>query len=507
MTPTRSLVLLALIALPVAGLAQEAGTPAAPQAAASAVELGADLRAEYIQGEPILVRLTVRNPGDSAQSFPDLSRRPWLVRFELVYPDGKKQAWFTTPPEQDAGQAWSVAPRSQKRALLEIPSSARLKAGEYQLTVRVLTPTGELTLPPHRLRLAPASPVGGRVGYEPLGMDRGGHQVAWLHKAAAGYDLYLHHADGRQPQTTLGDYHLLHLDQAVEPVLSVARPQQRWDRWIYWLASDGGIQAVRLQAQGLRSDRPSVVRTPYPKIELVGRGNTDAQGDLHVPFWVAAPSGQGGELRVASVRERGEPRFRLVGRFERRPGFVESAVDGNGDLRLVVEVGGKLDLYTVVASSDLPAAGVRLVRDTPGAEGQDAAVPTLARFGYLPELGEEAGGQAVQVLLRTGAGVQAAWFSLTGRELRRLEPLALPAGAQAVDLLPRGYDTWALLYRSAEGELWFGQPNTASLNLGRPTGASLAQDGRGGVALRTLEPAGPVRTRMLVPGTAPADGG
>lgn len=503
MTLTRNLTLLALLTLPLATLAQEGGTvpgtgSASEAPAASALSLSADLRAEYLLGDPILVRLAVSNSSAEAQSFPDLSRRPWLVRFDLSYPDGKKQSWFTTPPEQDPGQSWSVPARGQKRTLLEIPSSGRLKAGDYTLVVRVITPTGELSLPPHRLRLAPAAPVGGQPAYEPLGLERSGHQLAWLHKAAAGYDLYIHHADGRQPQKVLGNYHLLHLDEAVEPQLTVSRPQQRWDRWITWLERDATIAGVRLQAQGLRDDKPLRVRTPYPRIELLGRGSTDTEGDLHVPFWVPAPSGAGGELRVASIRARGEPRFRLVVRLDRRPGWVESGIDGNGDLRLVVENNGNADLYTLAAAGELPASGQRLVR--PPTDGSPAARPELARFGTLPELGEEAGGLAVQVLLSTPSGWSAAWYTLSGRALKQLDPVVLPAGAKAIDLLPRAYDPFLLLY-TVQGETWAAQPGTASQNLGRPARPSLTAGSGGAVYLRTLEPAGPVRTRTLVPAT------
>ena len=57
---------------------------------------------------------------------------------------------------------------------------------------------------------------------EPLGLDRSGHQVVWVHKASQGFDLYLHHADPNTPTRALGDYHLLHVDTLVRPVLTAA---------------------------------------------------------------------------------------------------------------------------------------------------------------------------------------------------------------------------------------------------------------------------------------------
>ena len=43
--------------------------------------------------------------------------------------------------------------------LLEIPSSQRLAAGNYTLTVRLLNEGAEIVLPAHKLKIAPAAPV------------------------------------------------------------------------------------------------------------------------------------------------------------------------------------------------------------------------------------------------------------------------------------------------------------------------------------------------------------
>lgn len=495
MTRLRFVLTLLLLAPAPVAFAQETPPVVSP---AAAVSVSADLRGEYIQGEPILIRFTVNNAGADAARFSDLSRRPWLVRFDLTYPNGKQQSWFTTPPEVDPGDVWSIPPRGQKRVLLEIPSSQRLAAGNYTLTVRLLNEGAEIVLPAHKLKIAPAAPVAGNIYDEPLGLDRSGHQVVWVHKASQGFDLYLHHADPNTPTRALGDYHLLHLDSLVRPVLTAARPEERSDRFIYWQPDERTVQYVQLQSNALRSTTPQSFRTPYPKVEIIGRGSTDTQGGLHVPLWIPAPSGSGGELRVASVRDRGGPVFRSVVRLPAKPSWVQTAVDGNGDLRLILARDGLLDLYTLRAEGDLPASGVALYRPAKPAEGEappPTLTPTLARFGYRAGSAEEAGGMAVLVLLRSEVGLEARWVSLGGRELAALEGVPLAADATVIDGLNIGDTGWGALVQTG-GKTLYVSPGAEALPLSSAAG-TLTRTPKGAVLSRTLRSGGPINNETL----------
>lgn len=492
MRPLRLFSLLVLSALTARVVLAQGAPDAAPPpvATASDVELTAELRDEYLVGEPILVRFTARNTAAEGRAFADLASRPWLVRFEIKDSAGKSQTWYSTPPETDSGKRWSIGARGQKRALLEIPSSARLAKGSYTLIIHVLDDGGERVLPAHAFRLAPAAPVAGQVHAEPMGAERVGHQVAWLHKAAQGFDLYLHHADGADPRKFLADYYLMHLPSAVEPVLSLARPQERWNRHIYWLSGPSAISSVRLQGQGqgLVSEKPALLELPYPAIELIGVGSTDPTGSIHVPFWVPAPSGQGGELRVATVNERGVPRFQQVARLAEKPAWLESAVDTNGDLRLLLPVDGNVDLYTVATASELPAAGRRIYRKS--AE----STPFAGHFAYLTT--EGGGGLGALLLLRGEAGVQARWLGADGAESGAYPTMNLPADAAILDVLLIDETRYGLLTRESKG--WsYREPGAEAVSLPAGRAGALVSNAKGEVFLRTLSEGGPVLTRPI----------
>jgi hypothetical protein len=188
---TTALVLL----LPVAAWSQEAGQDAPTEQADAALTVSSDLRADYIQGEPIPVRLRVENPSGADASFPALDLRPHLV----VTPKGDKQTWFNTPPAEDGDQRWTVRAGSHREVLLQVPSSQRFLAGDYRVTVRILDGEVEHELPEHRFTLAKADPAAGRAFSEPVGVERAGYHAAWVQRTGTGYELYLNVTDGKDP--------------------------------------------------------------------------------------------------------------------------------------------------------------------------------------------------------------------------------------------------------------------------------------------------------------------
>ncbi|HJN77591.1 MAG TPA: hypothetical protein QGF58_26970 [Myxococcota bacterium] len=450
------------------------------------LEVHTDVRDSYVAGEPVLVRFTISNPTGDKASFADLANRPHLVRFDLVGPGGKKQTWFNTPPPEDTGQRWEIVSRGQRKVLLQIPSSQRLKPGRYTLTIRILDESGEVVLDPHSIELAPADPLSGTLVHDELGLERVGHQQAWVQRNRVGYDLYLHHADGANAGRTIADYHLLQLDGPVEPTLSLARPTERWDRHIYWQDGDKALTWVHLEGNEA-SAPPRTVTLPYPRIEALGRGATDAAGGLHMPVWIPGPGGGAGELRVVSVTS--EPRFRLVTRLEAPPPWLATEIDSAGNLRMLLEVDGNLDLYTLAGASDLPAIGKRLVKNAPDDEGQRAGTPVMAEFGYLDDT-EEGGGLAAFVLFSTEAGLVGRWVGLGGEPRGTMVPLVVPTGAELVDLLPISRDDYVLLVRSAEGVLTALSPGETPIAVATATDGGLLTNGDQ-VLVRTLEPGGP----------------
>jgi len=462
-----------------------------PQKASSVLEIKTDLHGEYLVGEPMLVRFIVQNSGTSTAQFSDLSRRPWLVRFKIKGENTATQTRYNLPPAVDPGQQWSLAARARREVLLEIPSSSTFKVGDYSLEIRILEDGGERVLPVHAFRIRSAAPVGGQISVDSLSTARGGHQVLWTHQGQEGADLYLNHANAANPDQVLGNYHLLHLKKAVDPVLALSAPQQVWDRHVYWMHTQNSLRFARIRGHALRS-APAPLNFPYPEVQLVGRGATDGQGSLHIPVWIPSPSGQSGELRVASVDTRGTPRFRLVFRADSRPKLVESGVDGTGGLRLLVGGSGGLDVYTLPANPELPAFGKRIV-------AKEKPV-IAAHIGYLPESESIPGGMAIAVLQRQktaeGDTLQAAWLGMDGRERKPWPAFSIGTSMQIKGFLSQA-ESFAVLVKKTDGSHVLLGPNGTSRGVSGTEVGTLVPHLNGGMSLRRLVAGGPIKTTLL----------
>jgi hypothetical protein len=462
-----------------------------PKKAPVNLEIKTDLHDEYLVGEPMLVRFTVQNLDTFPTQFSDLSRRPWLVRFKIKGENTATQTRYNLPPAVDSGQQWSLPARARREVLLEIPSSSTFKVGDYSLEIRILEDGGERVLPAHAFRIRSATPAGGQISVDSLSTARGGHQVLWMHQGEEGADLYLNHANAANPAQVLGNYHLLHLDKAVDPVLARSAPQQVWDRHVYWMHSKNSLRFTRIRGHALRN-APAPLNFPYPEVRLVGRGATDGQGSLHIPVWIPSPNGQGGELRVASVDERGTPRFRLVLRADSLPEFVESGVDGTGGLRLLVGGSGGLDVYSLPADANLPAFGKRVV-------AKEAPV-IAAHVGYLPESKSSQGGMAIAVLQRQksaeGDTLQAAWLGMDGRERVVWPSIPIGTSMRVKDFFSQADDFLVLAKNEDGSHVLLGLNGTSRAVSGADVG-ELVPRLNGGMSLRRLVAGGPIKTTLL----------
>ena len=481
-SPTTAL--LALLAFHPA-LAQD-DPPEPKPLSTSAVQVSTDLRGSYVQGEKMLVHITLENTTSDDQGFADIGSRPHLVKFELTPKGQRAQTWFNTPPEADTDARWTIGARGKRQVLLQVPSSQRFAAGEYSVVVRIQDGENEVVLPAHPFVIEKADPASGTLVYEPLALDRSGHQQAWVQRSATGYELYIQHSAGDDPTNVIGDYHLMTVDGPIEPILAHSRPTERWDRHIYWQVDDNTLAWVRLSGQQVRGEAQST-DLPYPRFEVLGRGVTDTEGRLHVPVWVPAPNGKGGELRAISAGSKGGPRFRKVVRLDERPDWPETAVDDSGNLKMVLTTGGHVDVYTIAAVGELPAVGRRLVQNVAAEDGTTPGTPLAARFGYLD--GND-GGQAVLVLFETPRGAEARWLSLGGEVQTSFAPVKLPTGATITDLMAHDRETWAVLARTPEGVLTVVRPGVADHLVGPGNDAALLVQG-GQVVVRSLAAGGP----------------
>jgi hypothetical protein len=293
--------------------------------------------------------------------------------------------------------------------------------------------------------------------------------VAWTQKGAKGFDVYLEQSNAAEPRQVLGQYFVMHSETAADPILSLALPSARWDRYVYWQRDDRSIQVSRLQGAG-QPTSSRLVQMPYPKVELLGRGATDKQGGLHLPIWIPAPKGSGGELIVLSLRDRGQRSYRSLAKYESQPTWIETGIDSGGNLRLVFPNQGNLDQYTIVSSTQLPRAGKRLLK------AEDGKQALAARYTVLEPSDERPGGLALFVLLEEPEGkVSGQWFALDGSPLGTIAALTIGEG-RISDVLPLGYDDYAVLVTRPDGQLSVLQPAQAELKAKPQANSTLVGD-------------------------------
>ena len=464
---------------------------ASAQASLSALEIQTDVHGEYLVGEPMLVRFTVQNTSEKALGFSDLSARPWLVRFKVSGENTATQTRYNLPPEVDEGRQWELPPRGRREVLLEIPSSSTFKVGDYDLEIRILEDAGERVLPSHPFRIRPAAPTNGQISSDTLSTARGGHQVLWVHQGEKGADLYLHHSQAQNPELTIGNYHLLHLEKSVEPILTQSAPQQVWDRHVYWMQSKNSLLYARIRGHAFRGE-PAALNFPYPEVQLLGRGATDSEGTLHIPLWIPGPNGKGGELRVASVDTRGTPYFRLVFRADAAPEMVVSGVDSTGGLRILVGGSGGLDFYTMVANPTLPAFGKRVLP-------KDAGI-IAAQFGFLPESEGMSGGMSIAVVsqIRTpeSTALKLSWLSMDGQERTSWPGFSIAPGAEFKSFFAQA-DGFGVLVQDAGGSHRLLGPNGTERAISAEQLGTLIPVLNGGLAMRRLLNGGPIKTTLL----------
>jgi hypothetical protein len=447
-----------------AGTAKAAPSPGAVPVnelkTAGGLTLSVDLHDEYVAGFPLLVTFTVRNDTANPLPFPDLAGRPYLVRFNLQM-FNRKWERYTTPPAVEPSDTWIIAPRGQRRVTLEIPSSAGVDPGDWQLGIDVLDPAGTVTVPPRPVRVAPAKLAGAAYSWESTIQQTYGAMIPWVHKAATGFDLYLLQLDPHSAAHAIGQFYLARLPTSVDPVLSRARPNDAGSRYLYWQTAPNTLGIARLDGTSLRA-RPRTVSVPYPKVELLGQGATDAKGGVIIPLWVPAPKGTSGAVRALCIDERGTQVLREVATVAARPTTVATTVDAGSNLMLALGHAAGVDLYRVdpTLPAQVGAHGARVMALT------DGWAPAALGFDSLPERGDKPGGLALLSIVTQGAGssatYRATWSDLSGKSLLQTPPLPWQAPGTVISLLPAGYGPFYVLTRDATGKLWYGAQGAAA---------------------------------------------
>jgi hypothetical protein len=453
--------------------------------ATAGVAVDADLRSEYLRGQPLLVDVVASNDGAESVEFPDITRRPHLVRFEIDVPGARPQVHRNTPPATDSDDTWLIPSTGQRHALLAIPGSSKLRAGDYKLTVHIGEGDNTFTIGPHPFAIAEPKPIGGVGPAQPAVAERVGLQSVWVHDSAAGAQLYLHLAEHAAPTNSQGTWFLADVADDTAPTFSTSHAAQAWARHVYWSTPDGPIKVVQLDGPG----RAGPIRTldlPWPGVQLLGTGVTDSAGHLHAPIWIPSPKGTRGEVRVMTYTGRGAPTSRKVARLDAPARGIATAVDGSNTVRIALWVDEQVDLYTLRPGTELPAAGVR----TTGPNRPDAGTPLALSYAPLPSGVKRAGGLALYVMEAVptpeGKTTRGRWIGSDGQTLHIQAPTALPAGFTIREILPMGADQFAALLTNEAGVLhaWSTDGQPKPIRAGQSP--ALVSDAEGLVWLRSF---------------------
>ena len=494
-----------------ASLAQEA--PAtnldSPEVAPSAVdaasvnpfELLGDLRAEYLLGQPIVVTLTVKNNSAEPTTFPNISARPWLVRFKIEAIDsrggsGQTQTRFTTPPEVDDMGVWTIPPRGMRTVAIEIPSGSGLSRGTYNIAVEVEGQAGLFEIASTQISIAPPSPVADHLPSEVLGIERTGLHATWLHRASSGFDLYIHSVNGDQVNGDSFNTHIAHLSSPIDPTLSRSLPAQALNRFVYWRQGERGIGFI--ESSGEPQNMVDSVELPYPQIELLARGITTPSSELLIPLWIPSPTGISGEVRVAEINNGRLEAITSVVRMRSKPTWAESGIDSSGALRMLLGHGEGVDLYTLAGTTGLPARGIRLIHGGGSLARGAFGISTYEQHQGLSIITTKLATSVVEDAEeeQTTESIAANWWTLGGELIDSPTPVTIDGQGNQIERLIGGpAGTWAINYNSETGRTMFANQHGESQPIGETQ--HLVWDSNGGLWLRTVEGSAPISAQAV----------
>jgi hypothetical protein len=327
--------------------------------------------------------------------------------------------------------------------------------------------------------------------------SRSSDTTVWLHKAHEGYDLYLSPLSTKGRRTPA--QWLTHLDNQVDPVLSEASGGETGERHVMWSTGKRSFGWIALEGPGVEP-KPRSVETPWPEIELVGRPATDVSGNLHVPVWIPAPKGSGGEIRVVTILDRGAVSYRRAAIFDVRPVSVSTTVDDSGAVQLLVSTKDAVDLYTVrqsgSAHAELPIPGRRIARAKPETQYVDV------RFGLRSSTEDYKGGLSILATTRSDVTLQSTWLGMRGTVLDERPQSTIPEGGTLMGLVPSKTGSIGYLYKTASRQAQFIEANQTlkfeeslhgdwGLVRGEDGSAELLRTSKGSIfVVRPLQPKG-----------------
>jgi len=292
---------------------------------------------QSIVGQTIQVKVMVSNLDAEPLKFPDLGKRPWLVRFETTDPDGARRQLYSTPPPKDTDALWAIAPGERRAVLFDIPSSDTWAVGRATATVIV----NDMLIGSQTVDIIELNPLHTDSQAKPVDQTKGPLAALYATKNTGTTGIWL----GRSGRTDF----LLSVPGTVKPELSMARADRHIGRWITWLDSKGTLWGFQTHLRDVQT-KPFPINFPWPKAVPCGRSATDANARLVIPLCIDSPDGKFTQLAAAIVTGKKPPLIRPIARF--RPSTVLTNVDAGGNVDFILIRPHAVDIATIEADEN-----------------------------------------------------------------------------------------------------------------------------------------------------------
>ncbi len=283
-------------------------------------------------GQTIQVKIVVSNPDPDPLSFPDVGNRPWLVRFDTVDPQGKRRQLYSTPPLEDPGTQWSIAPGERREALFDIPTSDTWTTGQATVNITV----NDIAVGSTNFELIEINPHHTDSNSKPVDQTQGPVAVLYATLERSDTELWL----GRSGRKDF----LLSIPGRVKPELSMARADRHIGRWITWKDDKDRLWGLQTHLREIQTE-PFTINFPWPTAVPCGRSATDANARLVIPICIDGPNGKVTQLAAAIVTGKKAPLIRSIARFQ--PSTVLTNIDAGGNVDFILIRPNAVDIATI----------------------------------------------------------------------------------------------------------------------------------------------------------------
>ena len=276
---------------------------------------------QWLVGRTLALSIRYHNATDAPITVPDLSNRPWLVRFDTIDPEGVQRTVHSTAPASDTDRPIVLKSGETRISRFEIPTSQTWTTG--MATIRVAVANTEILR--RTVRFLANEAIAHRHSARPTDHTSGPAPTVLSVQRNGITDIFMEYGNRLEYMTRVSE--------PVRAKATVVRSERRRNQWITWSTKDRSLWVLRNDPHATQR-APRSIPMPWPATEPCGTGATVASGELTLPVCIPSPTGSVTKTVAAIVSPRGETAFRTIGTFA--PIQVLTNVDAAGGAEFVI---------------------------------------------------------------------------------------------------------------------------------------------------------------------------